>query len=304
MIHASWAPAVEQRADGMGEGLPGGVVDVDLEQHHRLTTEDRLVRRADHHLRGVGLAVDVAGAGAEAAALDGHRWERTEARGQRGDQRRTRGRRELHAEVETAGGRADGGQQLHDGGRGVGQQPVGRPHHARPGGDRPTRRGCRSPAPRGQRTCRRRRRWRRAHRPRGSAPAREAAGAGGPRRRPAPRTRTGRACRTRSGRRASSTSAAMCDAVRTTVVSSVWTWALVAAIPQRSTGSTSRPQPRTGRRSTIERTSSTSAPASRSEPSAMSPAMPEKQWNQATRLTSASAARHRRRRSRCRCRPR
>ena len=77
----------------------------------------------------------------------------------------------------------------------------------------------------------------------------------------------------------------MCDAVRTTVVSSVWTWALVAAMPQRSTGSDSRAQPETGSRSIMARTSSRSAPASSSEPSAMSPAIPEKQWNQAIRLT-------------------
>ena len=81
----------------------------------------------------------------------------------------------------------------------------------------------------------------------------------------------------------------MCEAVRTTVVSSVWTWALVAAMPQRSTGSASSRQPCTGSRSTIERTSSTSAPASMSEPSAMSPAMPEKQWNQASRVTASSS---------------
>ncbi len=77
----------------------------------------------------------------------------------------------------------------------------------------------------------------------------------------------------------------MCDAVRTTVVSSACTWALVAAMPHRSTGSASRPQPRTGSRSTMARTSSRSAPASSSDPSAMSPAIPEKQWNHAIRVT-------------------
>ncbi len=39
----------------------------------------------------------------------------------------------------------------------------------------------------------------------------------------------------------------MCAAVRTTVVSFVCTWTLVAAIPQRSTGSASSIQPPTGR---------------------------------------------------------
>ena len=147
---------------------------------------------------------------------------------------------------------------------------------------------------------------------------------------------------TRSGRRASSTRPAMCPAVRTTPVSEAWTTAWVAAIPQRRTGSKCRSQPATGRRSRRARTSSGSAPASTSDPSAMSPAIPEKQWNQATVLpcsscdrscddsrcstsrsvtcsvagtecswswgsspvTAGSAARRRRRRSRCRCRPR
>jgi hypothetical protein len=53
-------------------------------------------------------------------------------------------------------------------------------------------------------------------------------------------------------------------------------------MPQRSTGSTWSTQPSTGSRPTRARTSSGSAPASTSDPSAMSPAMPEKQWNQAT----------------------
>ena len=50
-------------------------------------------------------------------------------------------------------------------------------------------------------------------------------------------------------------------------------------------GSNSSAQPPTGSRSTRPRTSAGSAPASTSAPRAMSPAMPEKQWNQAIRLT-------------------
>ena len=74
----------------------------------------------------------------------------------------------------------------------------------------------------------------------------------------------------------------MCAAVRTTPVSAVRTCALVAAIPQRRTGSTSSSQPSTGSSASISRTASGSAPASIRDPSAMSPAMPEKQWNQAS----------------------
>src|SRR5438132_6236326 len=58
--------------------------------------------------------------------------------------------------------------------------------------------------------------------------------------------------------------------------------ARVPAMPPRRTGSASSDQPFTGRRRRISRTASRSAPASTSAPSAMSPAMPEKQWNQAT----------------------
>ncbi|MEJ7583893.1 MAG: hypothetical protein WKF43_07345 [Acidimicrobiales bacterium] len=87
--------------------------------------------------------------------------------------------------------------------------------------------------------------------------------------------------RTRSGRRASSTSPWMWAAVRTTVVSAAFTWIEVPAIPPRRTGSASSSQPSTGSRRHSVRTSSRSAPASTRAPSAMSPAMPEKQWNQA-----------------------
>ncbi len=65
---------------------------------------------------------------------------------------------------------------------------------------------------------------------------------------------------------------------------SVSTTARVAAIPARSTGSARRLHPPRGRRCNIESTSEKSAPASRRLPSAMSPAMPAKQWNQATRV--------------------
>ena len=121
--------------------------------------------------------------------------------------------------------------------------------------------------------------------------------------------------RTRSGKRASTIRPVMWAAVRTTVVSSTCTWTLVAAMPQRSTGSASRAQPPTGSSSQMLRISSRSAPASTSAPRAMSPAIPEKQWNQASepvppesltawRRRRGGGPRRRPRRSRCRCRPR
>src|SRR5581483_12379084 len=66
------------------------------------------------------------------------------------------------------------------------------------------------------------------------------------------------------------------------------TWALVAASPPRMTSSASRPQPPIGRRPRMAVTSSSGAPASRQAPRAMSPAMPAKQWNQATVVTPGS----------------
>ena len=61
---------VEQRGDGVGQHLAGGVVDVGLEQHDGLARRRRPVgrrRRAQHDLGDVGPAVELAGAGAEAA---------------------------------------------------------------------------------------------------------------------------------------------------------------------------------------------------------------------------------------------
>ena len=54
--------------------------------------------------------------------------------GQRGHQGRPRRGRQLDRQVDAVGEGA--GEQLDHGGRRVGQQPVGRPHHAGPGGDR------------------------------------------------------------------------------------------------------------------------------------------------------------------------
>src|SRR3990170_5511285 len=56
----------------------------------------------------------------------------------------------------------------------------------------------------------------------------------------------------------------------------------VPAMPPRSVDSARTSQSRTGSRSSTSRTASRSAPASMRAPRAMSPAMPEKQWNQAT----------------------
>ncbi len=132
---------------------------------------------------------------------------------------------------------------------------------------------------------------------------------------------------TRAGRRASSTRPTMWAWVRTTTSSVVSTTARVAAMPARRTGSARSPQPPRGRRRNMVSNSEKSAPASRRLPSAMSPAMPAKQWNHATvdgiwspeserpepnsaiptpdpGLTAACGRRRRRHRSRCRSRPR
>src|SRR3954453_6236700 len=61
------------------------------------------------------------------------------------------------------------------------------------------------------------------------------------------------------------------------------------------TSSASRPQPVTGSRSRMAVTWSSGAPASRQAPSAMSPAMPAKQWNQATVVTAPPSGVHFRR---------
>ena len=98
---------------------------------------------------------------------------------------------------------------------------------------------------------------------------------------------------TRSGRRASSTSPTMWAWVRTTTWSWTETTARVAAIPPRSTGSTSSAQPPNGSRSSSASTSSRSAPASIRLPRAMSPAIPAKQWNQATAAVASTRRRRR-----------
>ena len=142
-------------------------------------------------------------------------------------------------------------------------------------------------AARGPRRCRRRRRWRRGARPRGS----------GRRRRSTPWSRAlglgqrggrwrarARAARPGSGGRDDqprSSAKAPRRAGRAPARSRRLGW---PPTPPRCAASTSSAQPSsTGSRPSIVRTPSTSAPASSSAPSAMSPAMPEKQWNQATR---------------------
>src|SRR2546429_3592454 len=79
--------------------------------------------------------------------------------------------------------------------------------------------------------------------------------------------------------------------VRTTVESGASTTMCVPAMPPRDVGSAWIVQPRTGSRCRTSRTLSRSAPASTSAPSAMSPAMPEKQWNQATVRWASGMAR-------------
>src|SRR4051794_3025793 len=73
------------------------------------------------------------------------------------------------------------------------------------------------------------------------------------------------------------------------------TW--VAATPPRRTGSASSIQPVSGSRSSMACTSATSAPASIRLPSAMSPATPAKQWNQARVLVIGPSSQHPRHRA-------
>ena len=275
---------VEQRGDRVGERLAGGVVDVDLEHHDRLPAQHRVARCADHDLRGVGLAVEIAGAGAEAAAVDRHRRHRAEPRGERGQQRRARRSGELHAEVDAAGGGADAGEQLHHRGGRVGQEPVGGSHHPGAGDDHRAVHDVDV-----------------EHLERGAgaddiddgveaADLVEVDLLG----RPAVEAPLGLGEGGEDGEGTAS------DAIgqpslfdeggdvgggahdRGLVGVDVGLGRADAAAEH---GSASRRQPCTGRRSTMERTSSTSAPASMSEPRAMSPAMPEKQWNQASLVT-------------------
>ena len=116
---------------------------------------------------------------------------------------------------------------------------------------------------------------------------------------------------TRSGRSAAAIIAPMSAAVRCMVSSFASTFALVPASPHRRVGPASRVQPSTGSRHNMSRTSSTAAPASMSAPRAISPEIPEKPLNQATRVMSqppqlvpAGGAPHTPHRSRCRSRPR
>ncbi len=133
MIHASWAPAASSAADRVGERLTGGVVDVDLEHDHGLAAEHRFARRADHHLRDVGLIVEIAAAGAEAAPVDGHR--------QAAARSRTPVRRASAAPVGVVSSTprssprvgAPRRQQLHDGRGRVREQAVRGADHARAG---------------------------------------------------------------------------------------------------------------------------------------------------------------------------
>ena len=108
---------------------------------------------------------------------------------------------------------------------------------------------------------------------------------GGPRPRPAPGRWPAPAARPDRAGAAAATMAATLAAARWGGSASVRTCTLVPPMPDRMTVSVSSPQPSTGSRFSIPRTSSRSAPASSRAPRAMSPAMPEKQWNQATVLS-------------------
>ena len=198
------------------------------------------------------------------------------------------------------------------------------PVRRRTGGAEPGRRR----GPRGRRRSRRCRRWRRCRPPRGSGPDARAAvqpaldlGQEG--------ERGWARSRTRSGRRASSTRPVMCAVGADDAVGLAVTWTWWRPSPPRMTGSASSAQP-ADREALDEARHLVEVGAGVEEaPRAMSPAMPAKQWNQATVVIGGVAfrrssrrrvsherrsavravpgrrgcgRRRRRRRSRCRCR--
>ena len=199
---------------------------------------------------------------------------------QRGQQRRSGRRGQLDRGVAAVGGGAL--QQADDGGGGVGQEPVGGAHGAGPQGHRRGGDPVHAEHLQGRRRA--------DHVDHGVVPADLVevhllgvrGGGSAPPPRPARRTRPapgGPPARAVGPR----PPARRCRRGSATTTSS-WTdtTARVQAMPPRRTASCRRSQPASGTRRRMASTSSRSAPASSRLPSAMSPAMPAKQWNQAT----------------------
>jgi hypothetical protein len=124
----------------MGQGLARRVVDIHLEQRHRLTGRPPDGRRrghrlAEHDLYDVGPTVDVARTRPIADGVRRHGRQRSEPCRQRGQEGGSGRRRELVGDVDAVGGDARIGEEGHDGGRRVREQAVGAPHGAGADGD-------------------------------------------------------------------------------------------------------------------------------------------------------------------------
>ena len=126
---------LEQLSDGVGEHLAGGVVDVHLELHRRQADAERvgLGQLADHHLRDVRAGLEVAGAGPVPNGREGQGGHGAEPAGERRQDRRARGRRELERDVEAVARYAH--EEAERRRCGNGEKTVSRRHHASPLGD-------------------------------------------------------------------------------------------------------------------------------------------------------------------------
>ncbi len=109
---------------------PVRVVDVGAQLHHGLPAVlERCRGGAEDDLRDVGEELERPRPRAEPRGRDGHVRDRSVAGAERGEDGGPRGRGELDGDVDTMDGRTP--EQLDDGGRRIGQHPVGRPDHAR-----------------------------------------------------------------------------------------------------------------------------------------------------------------------------
>ncbi len=252
---------LEQGGHGMGQLLAGGVVDVGLEQGHGWPASasgrpgagirSRSRRRPPGSTRTPITTWVQLGSSSSSRVPAPKPWPLTliagigpEAGRQRGQQGGPGRGGQLHRDVAALGGHAL--EQRHHRRRRVGQHAVGGADHARcPVATGLARTSSTPSTSRAAHGARPRRRWRRApdlvevdlvDRPAVQAASTSA--------RAAKVARARRA--TRSGSRASSTSPTMWAWVRTTTVSCTVTTACVAAMPPRSTGSASRPQPPNG----------------------------------------------------------
>ena len=91
---------VEQLGHGVGQRLAGGVVQVHLEQDHRLAGGETGSAGPDDDLGEVGSVPEIGGAGTESGPIDGHRRHRSPLGDESGQQGGTGRRGQLHRDVE------------------------------------------------------------------------------------------------------------------------------------------------------------------------------------------------------------